>query len=216
MRFPDALATRARSAVSLTALAGVAVLALAACGGTTAPAAGAGSASHHPMASGHMGHMAGARFGPDCGMVPATGMGSFHSMAMEPLVTAASHNPLLSHFAMDIRQAGLAGELDMTHGITVFVPVNSSYSKLSASSRTMMMGSTAELAKFVKYHVIRGAVSSAKLGSGMALPTLAGGTLSTARMGGVYEVNHARVLCGNVQTANGTIDIVDMVLMPMH
>ena len=213
MRFLNTRPARAGSAVAVTALAGAAVLALAACGGTSAPAAGAGTASHHPMASGHM---AGARFGPGCGMVPASGMGSFHSMATEPLVTAVSHNPLLSHFARDIKQAGLAGELDMAHGITVFVPVNSAYGKLSASSRMMTMSTTAELARFVRYHVIRGEVSSAKLGSGMPLQTLAGGTLSTARMGGVYEVSHARVLCGNVRTANGTIDIVDTVLMPMH
>jgi hypothetical protein len=48
---------------------------------------------HHPMAS-HSAAAASAAIGPDCAMVPATGMGSLHGMTMEPVVTAASHNPL--------------------------------------------------------------------------------------------------------------------------
>ena len=33
-------------------------------------------------------------------------------------------------------------------------------------------------------------------------------------MGGSYEVNKAQVVCGNVQTANATVYIIDTVLMP--
>src|SRR5215470_4249815 len=67
----------------LAASAGAAALALAAAGcgsaGTT-PAAGGASATHHAMASHSPATTEPARFGPDCGMVPATGMGSFHGM----------------------------------------------------------------------------------------------------------------------------------------
>ena len=33
-------------------------------------------------------------------------------------------------------------------------------------------------------------------------------------MGGTYEVNNAHVVCGNVQTANATVYIIDTVLTP--
>ena len=33
-------------------------------------------------------------------------------------------------------------------------------------------------------------------------------------LGETYAVNNARVVCGNVQTANATVYIVDTVLMP--
>ena len=60
-------------------------LTAAACGSGTPSAAPASShhamASHHPMAES-------AQFGSDCGMVPATGMGSLHGMAMDPAATA--------------------------------------------------------------------------------------------------------------------------------
>jgi len=35
-------------------------------------------------------------------------------------------------------------------------------------------------------------------------------------MGAVYEANKAHVICGNIQTANATVYIIDTVLMPMH
>ncbi len=35
-------------------------------------------------------------------------------------------------------------------------------------------------------------------------------------MGSVYEVNNADVICGNIQTANATVYIINKVLVPMH
>src|SRR5690242_17285470 len=115
----------------LTAGVAVAVLEVAAAGcgssGTTAPGA---AATHHAMASHSPAMAESARFGPDCGMVPATGMGSFHGMAMDPVVTAASHNPLLTSFAADVKAAGLVGDLNSMHSFTVFAPANIAFSKL--------------------------------------------------------------------------------------
>jgi uncharacterized surface protein with fasciclin (FAS1) repeats len=62
--------------------------------------------------------------------------------------------------------------------------------------------------------VVKGRVSPAELASGKTLTTLEGGTLKTARMGSTYEVNSADVVCGNVQTANTTVYIINGVLMP--
>jgi len=164
--------------------------------------------AHHAMAET-------ARFGSDCGMVPATGMGSFHGMSMDPVVTAASHNPLLTTLANDIKTAGLTADLNTMHAVTVFAPANTAFSKLPASSMTMMH-SHAELAKILKYHVVSGHVTPAQLASGKPLTTLEGGTLKPSKMGAVYEVNTADVICGNIQTANATVYVINKVLIPMH
>jgi len=202
----------------LAAGVGAAVVALAAAGcgssGTTPAAAGA-SATHHAMASHSHGMTESARFGPDCGMVPATGMGSFHGMAMAPVVTAASHNPLLTSFATDVKAAGLASDLNSMHSFTAFVPANSAFSKLSHAEMNMM-GSNAELAKILKYHIVSGRVTPAKLASGMALTTLEGASLTGSKMGSVYEIGKADVICGNIQTANATVYVINKVLVPMH
>jgi uncharacterized surface protein with fasciclin (FAS1) repeats len=201
----------------LAAGAGAAVLALAAAGcassGATSPAAG--TATHHAMAAHSHAMTEPARFGPDCGMVPATGMGSFHGMAMDPVVTAASHNPLLTSFAADVKAAGLVSELNSMHSFTVFAPANGAFSKLPRGEMSMMH-SNAELAKILKYHIVSGRVTPAKLASGMALTTLEGGSLTGAKMGSVYEIGKADVICGNIQTANATVYVINKVLVPMH
>ena len=196
-------------------LASLVALTAAACGSGTSsgPAASGASPSHHAMAHHAMAET--ARFGSDCGMVPATGMGSFHGMSMDPVVTAASHNPLLTTLAKDINTAGLTADLNTMHALTVFAPANTAFSKLPASSMTMMH-SQAELAKILKYHVVSGHVTPAQLASGKPLTTLGGGTLKPSKMGAVYEVNTADVICGNIQTANATVYVINKVLIPMH
>ena len=203
---------------ALAACAGAAVLALAAAGcgssGTTSTASGA-AATHHAKASHSHAMTESARFGPDCGMVPATGMGSFHGMAMDPVVTAASHNPLLTTLARELKAAGLTADLNTMHPITVFAPANSAFSKLPHAEMSMMH-SNAELTKILKHHIVSGRVTPAKLASGMALTTLAGGSLTGAKMGTVYEIGKASVICGNIQTANATVYVINKVLVPMH
>ena len=195
-------------------IAGALALTAAACGSSTPSATPAASPSHHAMATHHP--MAeSAQFGSDCGMIPAAGMGSFHSMSMDPVATAASHTPLLTTFAGDIRAAGLTTDLNSMHAITVFAPANAAFASLPASDMTMLH-STAELTKILKYHIVNGHVTTAELASGSPLTTLEGSALRPSKMGSVYEVDNADVICGNIQTANATVYIINKVLRPMH
>ena len=201
--------------LALSVIAAAIALTTAACGSTSSATQAKAGASHparmmhsHPMAES-------APFGSDCGMVPASGMGSFHSMTMDPVVTAAAHNPLLSTFAADIKTAGLTTELNSMRTFTIFAPANAAFGKLPANSMAMMH-SAAELAKIIKYDVVAGHVTTADLASGKPLTSLEGSTLEPAKMGSVYEVNSADVICGNIQTANATVYIIGKVLEPMH
>jgi uncharacterized surface protein with fasciclin (FAS1) repeats len=148
-------------------------------------------------------------------MIPASGVGSLHSMSMDPVLQAAAHNPLLSTFAADAATAGLTNELDSMHVITVFAPANDAFAHLPASEITMMH-STADLAKILKYHVVDGRITPAEFQAGMTPKTLEGSTVELSKMGAVYEVNKADVICGNIQTANATVYILNSVLTPMH
>ena len=156
-----------------------------------------------------------ATVGNDCGMIPATGMGSMHGMEMDPVVTAASHNPLITTLAAEITKAGLASTLDSASGITVFAPDNQAFKNLTAHDMAMMAGQ-AELGRILKYHVARGRITPEELASGMTLSTLEGSPLHTAKMGSTYEVNNAAITCGNLHTANATVYIINAVLMPAH
>jgi uncharacterized surface protein with fasciclin (FAS1) repeats len=79
-----------------------------------------------------------------------------------------------------------------------------------------MLHNTADLAKTLKYHIVNGVITPAQIASGATVTTLAGGHLKLSKMGSVYEVNSAAVLCGALHTENATVYVIDKVLTPMH
>jgi uncharacterized surface protein with fasciclin (FAS1) repeats len=206
----DTRLARARRVAGWPVIA-LALAATAACASTTSStASAAAAASSHPMASPSQSMTeTTATIGMDCGMIPAAGMGSMHGMSMDPFVIAASHNPLITTLAAEIRKAGLTATLDSARDITVFAPDNQAF----AHDMTMI-GGMADLTRTLKYLVVSGHITPAELASGMTLTTLEGGTLKTARMGATYEVNNAAVTCGNLHTANATVYVINAVLMP--
>jgi uncharacterized surface protein with fasciclin (FAS1) repeats len=153
-------------------------------------------------------------FGSGCASVPSSGAGSFTGMATAPVATAASANPVLSTLVVAVKQAGLVDTLNSADGITVFAPDNSAFAKIPASTLKSVLANKAELTKILTYHVVSGRVTPAELASGKALKTLEGSTVKPAMMGTTYTVNGASVVCGNVQTANATVYIINSVLMP--
>ena len=181
-----------------------------------APASSAPMASSSAMASGAAGSAASTMtdFGPGCSTVPKTGAGSFTGMATAPVATAASANPVLSTLVTAVGKAGLVDTLNAANGITVFAPDNSAFAKIPSSTLASVLANKAELTKILTYHVVAGRYTPAQLAAGKTLKTLEGGTVTTAMTGGTYTVNGADVVCGNVQTANATVYIINSVLMP--
>ncbi|HEV2254545.1 MAG TPA: fasciclin domain-containing protein [Streptosporangiaceae bacterium] len=93
-------------------------------------------------------------------------------------------------------------------------PDNAAFAKLPAATLNSVLSNKAELTKILTYHVVAGRFTPSQLAAGTPLKTLEGGTVTPALMGGTYEVNAADVVCGNVQTANATVYIINTVLMP--
>src|SRR5271155_3608365 len=153
-------------------------------------------------------------FGPGCTSVPKTGAGSFTGMATAPVATAASANPVLSTLVTAVKKAGLVDTLNSASGITVFAPDNAAFATIPAATLSKVLSDKAELTKILTYHVIAGRYTPTQLAAGTPLKTLEGGTVTPALMGSTYEVNSADVVCGNVQTANATVYIINTVLIP--
>ena len=120
----------------------------------------------------------------------------------------------LSTLVTAVKKAGLVDTLNSADGITVFAPDNSAFAKIPASTLKSVLANKAELTKILTYHVVSGRVTPTELASGKALKTLEGATVKPAMMGTTYTVNGASVVCGNVQTANATVYIINSVLMP--
>lgn len=176
----------------------------------SAPASSA-PASSAPASSGAA---TASDFGPGCASVPKTGAGSFTGMSTAPVATAASANPVLSTLVTAVKKAGLVDTLNSASGITVFAPDNAAFAKIPAATLNQVLADKAELTKILTYHVVAGRYTPNQLAAGTPLKTLEGATVTPALMGSTYEVNSADVVCGNVQTANATVYIINTVLMP--
>ncbi|MFF3005256.1 fasciclin domain-containing protein [Kitasatospora sp. NPDC057940] len=156
---------------------------------------------------------AGQPFGTACAAVPKDGAGSFTGMAKDPVATAASNNPLLSTLVTAVKQAGLVDTLNSAKNITVFAPTNDAFAKLPKKDLDAVLADKDKLTKILTYHVVPQRLAPAALAGGHK--TLASDDLTVTGAAPDFTVNSAaKVLCGDVQTANATVYIVDTVLMP--
>ena len=189
----------------------------AAASSTAASSAAAGSTT--PAATGAAG--VGGEFGPACAGVPADGPGSFAGMAGAPLGTAVAANPLLTTLAGAVRNANLLDALNSASDVTVLAPVDAAFVAVPRATLDPLLADSARLTQTLTHHVLQGRLTPEELpgqhttlagdtvtvtGSGQQLGVPADGTLA----GGTA----AAVVCGDVQTANATVYLVDQVLAP--
>jgi uncharacterized surface protein with fasciclin (FAS1) repeats len=192
-------------------------LGLAACGGSS-DAAGSSSSSSSPMSSSSSSSttsdsMAATPFGAACSAVPASGKGSFSGMASDPVATAASNNPVLSQLVGAVKAAGLVPTLNSAKDITVFAPTNDAFAAVpKATLAAALKDPKGLLTKVLTNHVVAGRLAPEQLAGDHK--TLAGTTISVTGSGESFKVGDANVVCGNVQTANATVYIIDGVLLP--
>ena len=152
-------------------------------------------------------------FGTACADVPADGAGSFSGMAEDPVATAASNNPALSTLVTAVSEAGLVDTLNSSEGITVFAPANPAFEAIPAKDLQALLKDKDALTSVLTYHVVEGELSPEQLAG--EHETLAGESLEVTGSGEDFTVNgSAMVVCGNVQTANATVYIIDGVLSP--
>ncbi|MBW1596021.1 fasciclin domain-containing protein [Streptomyces sp. JJ38] len=153
-------------------------------------------------------------FGPGCAAVPEDGAGSFEGMAKDPVATAASNNPALSTLVTAVQAADLVDTLNSAENITVFAPTNDAFAKIPEEDLNALLNDKEQLTKVLTYHVVGERLQPSDLENG-TFKSLSEQELKTSGSGEEYEVNDAStVVCGNVQTANANVYIVDTVLMP--
>ncbi|GIL27915.1 fasciclin domain-containing protein [Actinocatenispora comari] len=205
--------------VAAVGLAAALTVPLAACGSSgsggdsgssgTPSAAATSKASAKPAAT---------PFGAACSKIPTdpSNPGSTAAMAKVPVATAASGNPLLSTLVSLVKKEKLVDTLNGAPKLTVFAPVNDAFAKIPKS--TMSKLTDQQIVSILKLHVV-----GERLGPGQLAgshKTLNGASVTVSGSGDSFTVKGpgnktpAKVVCGNVQTANATVYLVDTVLMP--
>jgi len=217
------ISTKRASKIAAIAAAIAFPLTLAACGGgataspgaSTAPSSSAPSSmASSPAMTPSESAMTDMPFGDGCASVPTSGKGSFDGMSSDPVATAASNNPLLSTLVTAVTKAGLGDTLNNAENITVFAPTNDAFAKIDKKTLNKVLADKEMLTAILTEHVV---------GEKLTPETLAGefDTLNPKQgvtvegSGEDFTVNgNAKVICGNVQTANATVYIIDTVLLP--
>jgi len=158
-------------------------------------------------------------FGAACAGVPTEGEGSVEGMADDPVATAASNNPLLSTLVAAVTAAELVDTLNTTDNLTVFAPSNDAFAAVDpAALESLLLPENKDaLSAILTYHVIPMRLAPEDLAG--TFPTVNGAELTIEGEGEMFTTNvggapEGTVVCGNVQTANATVYIIDQVMMP--
>ncbi len=155
--------------------------------------------------------------GSGCDRFPPDGEGSLDALAREPMGTAIAHVPRLSALVAALDAAGLLEALDGPGPLTLFAPVNPAFEGIPAAELDALLTDSAALNSVLLYHAVAGArLSRADLAEAGEETTIEGHRLTFAERGRRLTINggHATVICADVATANGTIHLIDAVLMP--
>ena len=159
-------------------------------------------------------------FGEGCAAVPTEGAGSFEGMRTDPVATAAGNNPALSALVAAVQAANLTDTLNTTPDITVLAPADPAFAALPADALGALLADTPELTALLTHHVIPGRLGPGELAgthttlnNDQVIIDGSGEDFSIAMDGTVVGMP-ASVVCGNVQTANATVYIIDQVLQP--
>lgn len=156
--------------------------------------------------------MATGPFGAGCSAVPTEGEGSVDGMADAPVATAASNNPLLTTLVKAVTAADLVDTLNGAPALTVFAPTDDAFAKIPAADLDALLADKDQLTTVLTHHVVEGEIDPADLAG--EHETLAGDTITVEGSGEDFSVGEAAVICGNVDTANAKVYVVDSVLMP--
>ena len=212
------MTSKTRKLSGLAALALTMSVSLAACGSDDT-ASNAGNDSGMKSSDTTTGANAAMNepFGPACDQVPATGDGSFQGMATAPVASAASANPLLSTLVTAVGAADLVEPLNSAPELTVLAPANPAFDAIPKKDLDALLKNKPALTTVLTHHVIPGKLSPDQLAGDH--DTLAKDTVTISGSGEDFTIdagngNTAKILCGNIQTANATVYVIDSVLMP--
>jgi uncharacterized surface protein with fasciclin (FAS1) repeats len=133
-------------------------------------------------------------------------------MADDTAATAASNNPVLSTLVSAVVEAELVDTLNSEGPFTIFAPTNDAFAAIDPEVLSAVLADTELLTQVLTYHVIAGESLNAEALGDQSFTTVEGGDVMLGADG--TTVNDASVVCSDVPVANGTVHIVDQVLLP--
>lgn len=115
-----------------------------------------------------------------------------------------------------LQAAELVGAVTGEEQLTVFAPTNAAFDAVGkdAIADLLKPENKEKLSKILQFHVVKGSVRSSDLQDGQEVETLQGGKLKVSIKDGKVMIGDATVVTADVAASNGTIHVIDKVLMP--
>ena len=131
---------------------------------------------------------------------------------VDTAVSAGSFKTLTTALAA----AGLVETLKWKGPFTVFAPTDEAFAKLPAGTVESLLkpANKQKLTAILTYHVVAGNVKAADVVKLSSAKTLNGKLITIKTAGGKVLINGATVVKADIAATNGTIHVIDTVLMP--
>ena len=115
-----------------------------------------------------------------------------------------------------LEAAGLVETLKGKGPFTVFAPTDAAFAKLPEGTlkSLLMPANKQKLTAILTYHVVAGNVKAADVIKISSAKTLNGQSVTIKVVGGKVLINGATVVKADIAATNGTIHVIDTVLMP--
>jgi uncharacterized surface protein with fasciclin (FAS1) repeats len=114
-----------------------------------------------------------------------------------------------------VEKAGLADALSGDDKLTVFAPTDEAFSKVPEAKLEKLARRPAKLRRVLKYHVVARDLKAADVVERRSVRTLAGAKIKIrVRDENVYLNRSAKVVQADIAASNGTIHVIDRVLLP--
>ena len=132
------------------------------------------------------------------------------------IVDIAVGNPDFSSLVGAVSSQGLVETLQGDGPFTVFAPVNSAFSSLPGFVQRAFADKPELLKQTLLYHVVAGDLSSGDVFAEKRIRTVEGSFVRPTMRDGKPYINGAMVALADVDASNGTIHVIDRVLLPKH
>jgi uncharacterized surface protein with fasciclin (FAS1) repeats len=149
------------------------------------------------------------------GVVGGASASADRAAADKNIVQTASQAGQFKTLLALAKRAGLVGALSGDGKLTVFAPTDKAFAKVPKATLRKLQRNRAQLRAVLLYHVVQGDVKAAKVVTLRRAKTLNGASIRIGVKGQrVYLNRTTRVVKTDIPASNGTIHVIDGVLIP--
>lgn len=132
----------------------------------------------------------------------------------QPLLQKAAEDGEFSQFLEAVDYTGLRELLESDGPYTIFAPTDEAFAKLSSDGREMLLHDHTDLRGMLRYHIVKGVVTSEDVRRLGSVRSLEGRELSFYKWGEQTTVNGALIVKPDIVCKNGIIHAIDRLVLP--